>query len=82
MAHERNPDDPYRSPKDPYRSPLAGEEIQRQARLDNELQVDPELAEGPASGGRIAMFATLLLVSARLTLTPLPLGSWCSPVAR
>ena len=62
MAHERNPDDPYRSPKDPYRSPLAGEEIQRQARLDNELQVDPELAEGPASGGRIAMFAVAIAV--------------------
>jgi hypothetical protein len=62
MAYEPNPDDPYRSPKDPYRSPVAGEEIHRQARLDNELQVDPELAEGPAGGGRIAMFAVAIAV--------------------
>jgi hypothetical protein len=50
MAHERNPNDPYRPnpADDPYR---------RAARLDNELQADPELAEGPASNGRIAMFA-------------------------
>jgi hypothetical protein len=62
MAYEPNPDDPYRSPKDPYRPPVAGEEIHRQARLDNELQVDPELAEGPAGGGRIAMFAVAIAV--------------------
>lgn len=50
MAYERNPDDPYRPnpADDPYR---------RAARLDNELQPDPELAEGPASNSKIAMFA-------------------------
>ena len=30
--------------------------------LDNELQPDPELAEGPASGSRIAMFAVGIAV--------------------
>src|SRR4029077_6455547 len=47
-------------PTDPYRAPLSDEEIRRQARLnslDNELQPDPELEEGPAGGAKIAMFA-------------------------
>jgi hypothetical protein len=48
MAYERNPNEPFSSADDEYR---------RSARLDNELQPDPELAEGPASGGRVAMFA-------------------------
>ena len=52
-------------PNDPYRDPITEEEIRRQARLnslDNELQADPELAEGPASGGKIAMFAIAIAV--------------------
>src|SRR6188472_2631400 len=63
MALERNPDDPYRSkhPDDEYR---------RAARLDNELrsdpelelQPDPELAEGPASGAKVAMFAVAIAI--------------------
>jgi hypothetical protein len=55
MALERNPDDPYRSnlPDDEYR---------RAARLDNELKPDPELAEGPASGAKVAMFAVAIAV--------------------
>jgi hypothetical protein len=55
MAYERNPNDPYRPnpADDPYR---------RAARLDNELQPDPELAEGPASSGKIAMFAIAVAV--------------------
>jgi hypothetical protein len=57
MAHEPNPNDPYRSPDEPYRADRADDELRRAQRLDNDLQVDPELAEGPASGGRIAMFA-------------------------
>src|SRR3984957_1645755 len=66
MADERNRDDPYRSnpADDPYPAPTyayrarrAEEEFRNAARLDNELQMDPELAEGPASGGRIAAFA-------------------------
>ena len=58
MAYERNPNDPSRSnpADDPYR-------VNRDpARLDNELQADPELTEGPASGGRIAMFAVAIAV--------------------
>ncbi|SDJ94620.1 MULTISPECIES: hypothetical protein [Bradyrhizobium] len=53
MAYQPNPNDPYRAS-------LSDDEIRRQARLnslDNDLQLDPELAEGPASGGKIAMYA-------------------------
>src|ERR1700730_10899079 len=57
MANPRNPNDPYRSADDPYRSNLSDDEIKRQARLDGELQPDPELGERPASGGKVAMFA-------------------------
>jgi hypothetical protein len=52
-------------PNDPYRANLTDDDIRRQARfnsLDNELQPDPELAEGPASGTKIAMFAVAVAV--------------------
>jgi hypothetical protein len=64
MANERNPNDPYRPnpADDPYRSNLADDETRRAARLDNELQMDPELAEGPASGTKVAMFAVAVAV--------------------
>jgi hypothetical protein len=65
MAYERNPNDPFIASSDPYRSPLSDDEVRRQARLDNldnELQVDPELAEGPASSSRIAMYAVVAAV--------------------
>ena len=62
MAYQRNPNDPYRFPDDPYRGSAADDEYRRAARLDNELQLDPELAEGPASGGRVAMFAIAVAV--------------------
>jgi hypothetical protein len=55
MAYERNPDDPYRPN-------FADDESRRAARLDNEIQPDPELAEGPASGGKVAMFALAIAV--------------------
>ena len=55
MANERNPNDPYQAN-------LPDEEIRRQARLNSELQTDPRLAEGPASGGKIAMFAIAIAV--------------------
>jgi hypothetical protein len=55
MAYERNPDDPYRPN-------LADDEYRRQVRLDNELQPDPELAEGPASGAKVTMFAIAIAV--------------------
>jgi hypothetical protein len=57
MANERIPNDPYRSPDDPYRMDRTDDELRRAQRLDNELQMDPELAEGPASSGRIVLFA-------------------------
>ena len=53
MAYQPNPNDPYRAG-------MSEEEMRHQARLnsmDNELQADPELAEGPASGAKIAVFA-------------------------
>jgi len=53
------------NPNDPYRANLTDEEIRRQARLsslDNEIQADPELSEGPASGAKIAMFAIAIAV--------------------
>ncbi|MEH2544989.1 hypothetical protein V1283_001634 [Bradyrhizobium sp. AZCC 2262] len=58
MAYQPNPNDPYRAG-------LSDEEIRHQARLnslDNELQADPELAEGPASGTKVAMFAVAIAV--------------------
>ena len=64
MAIERNPNDPYRSnpADDPYRSNPPGDDLRRPTRFDEDLQMDPELAEGPASTGRIAMFAIAVAV--------------------
>jgi hypothetical protein len=68
MANERIPNDPYRAgdsnpADDPYRtkyrSSSRGDDI---SRLDSELQIDPELAEGPAGGSRIALFAVGIAV--------------------
>jgi len=58
MAYQPNPNDPFRAS-------LTDDEIRHQARLnslDNELQPDPELAEGPASSGKVAMFAIAIAV--------------------
>jgi hypothetical protein len=54
---ELNPNDPYDRDrlKDPIRTNIG--ERRSPIVLDNDLQADPELAEGPASNGRIAMFA-------------------------
>jgi hypothetical protein len=60
MANERIPNDPYRVPNpadDPYRTYRRDDDMGDPARLDSQLQMDPELAEGPASSGRIALFA-------------------------
>jgi hypothetical protein len=55
MAYQTNPNDPYRpKPTD--------DEIRDAGSLDRELQPDPELAEGPASGSRIALFAVAIAV--------------------
>ena len=48
MANERIPEDPYLASDDQFN---------RGSRLDRDLQADPELAEGPASNGRVALFA-------------------------
>ncbi|MEH2498732.1 hypothetical protein V1294_005211 [Bradyrhizobium sp. AZCC 1678] len=58
MAYQPNPNDPYRPG-------LSDEEIRHQARLnnlDNELQADPGLGEGPPSGAKVAMFAVAIAV--------------------
>lgn len=55
----------YQDPNEPYRTSLTEEEIRRQERLkemDSQLQPDPELSEGRASGTRIAMFAIAIAV--------------------
>jgi hypothetical protein len=58
MANENIPNDPYRDPiRDPMRDPMPGDDMRSPAQMDNDLQPDPELAEGRASGGRIALFA-------------------------
>ena len=49
-----------RFPNDPYRPNLADDEYLRAARRDADLQADPELGEGPASSGRIALFAVAI----------------------
>jgi hypothetical protein len=49
MANQYNPNDPYRTGQ-------SADEYYR-SRLEREAQIDPELAEGPASPGRIALFA-------------------------
>ncbi|MEO8318438.1 MAG: hypothetical protein ABJA75_08330 [Bradyrhizobium sp.] len=48
---------------DPTRANASEDEMRRQARLrslDTEVQPDPELVEGPASGGKIAMFVVAI----------------------
>jgi hypothetical protein len=52
MANPRLPNDP----SDPYRSGLS-DDVGRPSRFDTEMQADPELNEGPASSGKIALFA-------------------------
>jgi hypothetical protein len=51
-----------RFPNDPYRPNLADDEYVRAARRDADLQVDPELGEGPASSGKVALFAVAIAV--------------------
>ena len=62
MATELNPNDPYDRDRltDPIRTNIG--ERRAPIEIDNDLQPDPELAEGPASNGRIAMFAVGIAV--------------------
>jgi hypothetical protein len=56
MTNERMPNDPYRSGlSDDYYG-------RRPQRFDNDMQIDPELQEGPASSSRIALFAVGIAV--------------------
>jgi len=69
MAKQPHPDDPYRAndlyrpsnpsyrPTDPSAGTVGDVDARSPRALDNEPQVDPELAAGPAGGGRIAPFA-------------------------
>jgi len=62
MVNDPNPNNPnraddlYRTNK-PSRSNFGEDDLGRSTRLDNELQPDLELDEGPASGTKIALFA-------------------------
>jgi hypothetical protein len=58
MAYQPNPNDRTRPG-------LSEEEMRHQAhlnRLDSDLQADPELAEGRASGAKVAVFALAIAV--------------------
>ena len=60
MANERIPNDPYRAgqpnPADaPYRYKPRSDNDDDDISSDNELQIDPDLTDGPASGGKIAL---------------------------
>lgn len=59
MANIPNSNDPYRP--DPLADNGLHNDPRDPARLDNELQADPELAEGPAGGGRIAVYAVAIV---------------------
>ncbi|CAN5169599.1 hypothetical protein BH11PSE4_BH11PSE4_27350 [soil metagenome] len=50
------------NPNDPFRSPLDEADLDRPRRFDEEIQPDPELAEGRAGGGRIAIFAVAAVI--------------------
>ena len=50
MANER-------IPNDPYRTGLSDDNFGRPQRFESDMQVDPELQEGPASSSKIALFA-------------------------
>jgi hypothetical protein len=68
MANERIPADPYRAgaERPDLDRPIVGDEpmlrddYTTRPRFDDELQPDPELAEGRAGGGKIALFAVCI----------------------
>lgn len=73
MAFERNPDDPSRA------LPGRDERLRGAAQYDSDLQPDPELAEGPASGGRIALFAIAIVAILGVVFYGLNNASMTSP---
>ena len=74
MADRHNPNDAYR----------AGRSEEEMRRRDNELQADPQLAEGPASGGRIAPGISILRICPMprggRTLQDARRGDGCMPI--
>lgn len=60
MANQRNPNTPY----DPDRlnDPIRSDDTRSPAQFDNDLQLDPELAEGPAGNAKMALFAVGIAV--------------------
>jgi hypothetical protein len=55
MANFQNPNDPQRPVQDTA-------DTRNPTRFDSELQADPELQEGPASGGRMLAYGAAALV--------------------
>jgi hypothetical protein len=64
MANDPNPNTPYDPDRlnNPTRTNIVGNDGRSPAQPDNDLQVDPERAEGPASSGRVALFAVGIAV--------------------
>lgn len=64
MAYERNPNDFDRAhlANDPYRPLGTDDNLGEPSRLDEDLRVDPEMAEPAVSGGRIAVYALAIAV--------------------
>jgi hypothetical protein len=71
MSNERIPNDPYRAGlEDPSLRGRVLEGVDRSVsseqyrepppRFDEELQIDPELSEGPAGAGKMALFAVCI----------------------
>ncbi len=54
--------DNERIPHDPYRSGLSDDDFGRPSRFETDAQIDPELGEGRASNGKIALFAIAIAV--------------------
>jgi hypothetical protein len=46
-----------RIPNEPYRSGLSDDNFGRPQRFENDMQVDPQLQEGPASSSKFILFA-------------------------
>lgn len=55
MANER-------IPNDPYRTGLSDDNVGRPQRFDQEMQVDPQMQEGPASSSRVALYAVAIAI--------------------
>lgn len=51
-----------RIPNDPYRSGLSDDDFGHRSRFETDAQFDPELGEGRASNGKIALFAIAIAV--------------------